>query len=80
MNIGIKTLINIDLTTAIPSGWFDLNSKQKCSGHHRDSSTCNYLTGQCDGVCAARFRDSVCEKSDIYNINFGKCVSFDLCK
>lgn len=38
-----------DSTTVCPDGWFGLDFKQKCSGHCRDSRTCNYVTGQCDG-------------------------------
>lgn len=62
INVGIKTLIKTDLTTLIPGGWFGLNLKQKCSGNHRDSRTSNYVSGRFDWVCAAGWRNFVCEK------------------
>lgn len=57
-----------DSTTVCPDGWFGLDFKQKCSGHCRDSSTCDYVTGQCNGGCVAGRRNSVCKKSDVFII------------
>nr|XP_022305554.1 multiple epidermal growth factor-like domains protein 10 isoform X2 [Crassostrea virginica] len=48
--------------TECPHGWYGVDCKQQCSGHCRDSISCNHVTGQCDGGCAAGWHDSFCKK------------------
>lgn len=43
-------------------GWFDINCSRQCSGHCKDGSTCNHVTGQCDTGCDAGWTGSLCEK------------------
>ncbi|XP_078330683.1 uncharacterized protein LOC144624655 [Crassostrea virginica] len=43
-------------------GWYGLDCKQQCSGHCKDNSVCNYVTGQCEKGCAAGWRGTLCEK------------------
>lgn len=43
-------------------GWFGVNCSQQCSGHCRDGSTCNHVTGLCDEGCNAGWTGYICEK------------------
>ena len=59
-----------------------MDCKQQCSGHCRDSVSCNHVTGHCDGGCAAGWHDSFCKKgnanvlADTHArvISYGNCV------
>nr|XP_022305773.1 multiple epidermal growth factor-like domains protein 10 [Crassostrea virginica] len=65
------------------AGWYGVDCKQQCSGHCRDDDVCNHVTGQCDGGCAAGWREALCDKvckdgtygnSCVYNCS-GNCLN-----
>lgn len=43
-------------------GRYGVDCKQHCSGHCRDNTSCNHVTGQCDEGCAAGWRGDECNK------------------
>nr|XP_034319436.1 scavenger receptor class F member 2-like [Crassostrea gigas] len=42
-------------------GWYGDSCGLQCSGHCRDGTTCNHVTGQCDIGCAAGWTGVICE-------------------
>lgn len=56
-------------------GWYGVNCSQRCSGHCRDSTVCNHLTGKCDGGCDAGWTDNLCDKECKDGTYGYKCVN-----
>eukprot|EP00105_Crassostrea_gigas_P038150 XP_019922298.1 PREDICTED: protein draper [Crassostrea gigas] len=60
---------------------------QQCSGHCRDSVTCNHVTGQCDGGCDIGWTGALCDKGcddgtygyDCVNNCSGHCLNDSPC-
>eukprot|EP00105_Crassostrea_gigas_P040325 XP_019924473.1 PREDICTED: multiple epidermal growth factor-like domains protein 11 [Crassostrea gigas] len=77
----------ISCKTKCQKWWFGDKCNQQCVGHCRDNSTCNHVTGQCDGGCDAGWKGTVCyEECDNgtygYNCNntcSGHCLNDSLC-
>lgn len=59
-------------------GWYGVNCSQRCSGHCRDSTVCNHLTGKCDGGCDAGWTDNLCDKGKVFNLI--KALNWDCLK
>ena len=53
---------NFFLIKECSKGWYGLDCKQQCSRHCKDNTTCNHVTGQCDGGCAAGWRGGLCDQ------------------
>lgn len=49
-------------------GWHGVNCSQQCSGHCKDNTPCNHVTGQCERECAAGWTDLQCDKGITCNI------------
>lgn len=43
-------------------GWYGDNCSQQFTGHCIDGTTCNHVTGLCDGGCDTGWTGSVCDK------------------
>lgn len=43
-------------------GWYGVNCTKPCVGHCRNATTCNHVTGRCDGGCHAGWTGSMCDK------------------
>lgn len=41
--------------------WYGVNCSQKCTGHCREGTLCNHVTGQCERGCAAGWTGTLCE-------------------
>lgn len=44
------------------NGWYGANCSQRCSGHCRDDTICNHVTGLCDKGCDAGWTGSLCNQ------------------
>uniref|UniRef100_A0A8W8NS93 EGF-like domain-containing protein n=1 Tax=Magallana gigas TaxID=29159 RepID=A0A8W8NS93_MAGGI len=61
--------------TKCREGWYGINCSQQCSGHCRDDTPCNHVTGQCENKCAAGWTGLHCNKECI-NGHYGyNCVN-----
>lgn len=57
-----------------------MNCSQQCTGHCRDGTTCNHVTGQCDRGCADGWYSNCsqkcsehCREKDTCNYKTGQC-------
>lgn len=57
-------------------GWYGVNCSSLCVGHCRDNSTCNHVTGLCDG-CDTGWTGTFCEKGNFY-IKFSDLYKKDI--
>lgn len=44
-------------------GWYGRNCSQPCVGHCTANTTCNHVTGLCDGGCGAGWNGYKCDES-----------------
>lgn len=44
------------------NGWYGANCSQRCSGHCRDDTICNHVTGLCDKGCDAGWTGFLCNQ------------------
>lgn len=49
-------------------GWYGVNCSQQCSGHCRDDSVCNHVTGLCDNGCDAGWKEVKCDEGKTCNL------------
>lgn len=42
-------------------GWFGVNCSEQCTGHCRNRTSCNHVTGQCDEGCGTGWKGSMCD-------------------
>lgn len=47
-------------------GWYGVSCSRQCSGHCRDSTTCNHVTGQCEKGCDKGWTGSLCRKGKLF--------------
>nr|XP_034320459.1 multiple epidermal growth factor-like domains protein 10 [Crassostrea gigas] len=74
--------------TKCTEGWYGVNCSQQCSGHCKDGTTCNHVTGQCDRGCDKGWTGSLCVKEcvngtygyDCVNNCSGHCLNSSPCK
>lgn len=43
-------------------GWYGVNCSRPCVGYCKDGTTCNHVTGQCNGGCNAGWTGIFCYK------------------
>lgn len=43
-------------------GWYGVNCSRPCVGYCKDGTTCNHVTGQCNGGCNAGWTAIFCDK------------------
>lgn len=48
--------------TGCKEGWYGVNCSLRCSGHCRDNTTCNHVTGRCDRGCDSGWKGDLCNK------------------
>lgn len=53
-----------------------MNCSQQCTGHCRDNTPCNHVTGQCDGGCAAGWTGSQCDNGELASVCWFLCLYF----
>lgn len=53
-------------------GWYGVNCNQQCSGHCRDDTTCNHVTGQCEKGCDKGWSGSLCDKGNLLKKTLSK--------
>ena len=58
-------IISFFLWTACSGGWYGLNCNQLCPGHCLNQTSCNHVTGQCDGDCAYGWYGQNCNETCI---------------
>ena len=58
-------IISFFLWIACSGGWYGLGCKQQCLGHCLNQTSCNHVTGQCDGDCAYRWYGQNCNETCI---------------
>lgn len=47
-------------------GWYGENCNRRCTGHCKDGTTCNHVTGQCNEGCDAGWTGFMCDKGDFF--------------
>uniref|UniRef100_A0A8W8P1N7 EGF-like domain-containing protein n=1 Tax=Magallana gigas TaxID=29159 RepID=A0A8W8P1N7_MAGGI len=73
--------------TKCREGWYGDNCSQQFTGHCIDGTTCNHVTGLCDGGCDTGWTGSVCDKEcddGTYGYNCvnncsGHCLNGSIC-
>eukprot|EP00105_Crassostrea_gigas_P043581 XP_019927729.1 PREDICTED: multiple epidermal growth factor-like domains protein 10 [Crassostrea gigas] len=67
--------------------WYGVNCSRPCVGYCKDNTTCNHVTGQCNGGCNAGWTGIFCDKEcddgtygyDCLNNGSGHCLSGSPC-
>lgn len=68
-------------------GSYGVNCSKQCTGHCRDGTSCNHVTGQCNGGCDAGWTGFLCDKEcnegtfgyDCINNCSGHCLNKSPC-
>lgn len=62
------------LLKGCPEGRYGVHCIGNCSGHCTDRTTCNYVTGQCDGGCSTGLSGYLCDKGNLKMLIFSKKI------
>lgn len=49
--------------------WYGVNCSRPCVGYCKDNTTCNHVTGQCNGGCNAGWTEIFCDKGIFFYFN-----------
>lgn len=79
--------IGTSCNIACMESWYGVNCSQKCTGHCRDGTLCNHVTGQCERGCATGWTGTLCDTEcddgtygyDCVNSCSGNCLNDSPC-
>lgn len=67
-----KTKLYHFCITECREGWYGVNCSQQCSGHCKDDTPCNHVTGLCDNGCDAGWKELKCDEGKTCNLTSTK--------